>query len=271
MNEQEIIDALRKGKEAEAPLWHGRTRRSLLLQHSRIGRFALLRTFITHLVMNKYSIPGTVLGVLALSLVLNFATMHTEKAQAEELAQRAFTRAIQISPEMRAKLEASMKADMLDTLKEARAAKDLRILTAEEYAKESNFTISTSSVALGIQGETGAAPKGTVTNVKFTAARAVALDDEEAGNITFNTSIAAPGPAGITSAGMVTASATMLTPVKYLSYTNPEGGKVVLGLDKDDTPVFKIATLVGKDMVEITSGSVSGTPGVMTKFIRAEK
>lgn len=283
MNEHDILKALKSKQRADAPLFEARLRRALLGKHSGKNGFAMLPTFLTRFAMKKYSIPSAVLGVFAIALVLNFAGVTPQTASAQEVAQRAFTRAKQISPEMRAKLEAYMKSDMLETLKEARAAKDLRILTPEEYAKEAQFTISTSSNAVAFSK---ALSVGEPTNVKmvrsfnhelpeggtiggetgsFTVSAAHVKDMPVKGNVTFS----AMGTIQ-DSAGLAGDPASMPMPVKYLSYTNPQGGKVVLGLDANDTPVFKMETLTAGDVVKLEDGSI-GVQGKAVKMINIEE
>ncbi len=277
-NEHDIIAKLKNAKEAEAPSHQAALRSTLLSMHAaRRARFEPLQNFLNFISMKKYSIPVGVFAVVALAFVINFGALDASKAQAEELAHRAYARAISISPEMRAQFEAQMKADMQETLKEALAAKDLRILTPEEFKKESPFTISTTS-NVGFQAVGGGVGNAEFRNVKVIKGEGGSVQAGE-GGATFTVSTG--GPIEATSGDIVTVSASammpmsgvatagtvafnaattgpseMSQPVKYLSYTDPRGNKTVLGLDKDDTPVFKFSQLNAADIVHMQDGSI---------------
>jgi hypothetical protein len=254
MHEKDIIKVLRNVRgETDAPLHRARLRRMVLSQ-SKDTSFAPLHTLAQIISMNKYSVSvGSVLAIAALALVAAVSPLSSPKVvSAEEQVQKAFTRAIAISPEMRAKLEAHMKADMLKTLEEAKAAPDLKIMTKEEFEKDSQFTFSHGPVGGmvsvgtlgGVAGEVGDSPH----TVAFAhSAVGVRAEGEDA---IFTVSTEDPTEAGLQAPvhGSMMLAAHVeggeeMAPVTFLSYTNPEGAKVVLGLDKNDTPVFKIATL----------------------------
>lgn len=274
MNEKEIIDALKKGAEADAPLHSTHVRRALLSAHTQKG-FAPLRRLITHIVMNRYSVPTTAFGIVALALVFNFVAFDASTVSAQEVANRAFARAIKISPEMRAQLEEKMKADMLETLKEARAAADLRILTREEFEKESPFTISTTTVSLSAAGNL---PAAGIKTISIRAASVKPIAGEPV-TITHGT-LAAGEPLKVSSAGFAVSAGTTMEPgtpmptppqpVKYLSYTDSNGNKTVLGLDEHDTPVFKFAELKNMQIVPIEGDHLIEVPAEKALFFRTE-
>jgi len=88
--------------------------------------------------MQKTLIPLSTFAVVALVLVGTLGLTH-KSAEAQELVQRSMARAVRLTPEMRTQIEAKLKADMMQTLKDAYAAPDLRILTKEEYEKDRNL------------------------------------------------------------------------------------------------------------------------------------
>jgi hypothetical protein len=237
--------------------------------------------------MRTALIPVSSFAVLALVVVGTLGVTH-KSAEAQELAERAMARAVQIPVEMREKIEAQLKADMMETLKEAYAAPDLRILTREEYEKEAQFTMATGTPAtaafaavrnihtvnsdVAVSGEAGSfkvshtAPlewegaveagaepmvpgKGPVT-VAFRAARAMPIASDT--DVTFTR---AATDTEFT-AGTMVAGFDIKQPVKYLRYTDPDGRKVTLGLDESDTPVFRIEELIATDIQHMPDGSI---------------
>lgn len=293
MHEKDLINILGVARgEVDAP--HHRTllRRALLQQEQR----SALHSFVTLISMNKYYVSlGSVAAVVAIALVVAISPLNPQVVSAQEQVNRAYARAVAISPEMRAQLEGKMKADMMKTLEEAKAAPDLKIMTREEYEKDAQFTIGkgphlTTGGAIGVDtahavsikkidggelppegatftvvntdegGEAGFAAAGAQEDVVFTATAAANLEPGVAAGGTFSAgTFMAAGPV----------QGEILEPVKYLSYTNPEGGKVVLGLDKNDTPVFKMETLNAGDIKQFENGVV-GVEGKQIKMIRVE-
>ena len=262
MNEKEIAEALGKMAEADAPL-HASVVRSALMQAHAPKGFAPLRALITHFVMNKYTTPGLVLGAVMLAFVFNFTAIDPATAQAQEMAERAFARAVKLSPEMRAKIEEKMKADLMQTLEEAKAAPDLRILTKEEFEKESPFTISTTS------------PAG------FGKGVMVGMGEKPLHTVTFERKVDGPVGGAHGASIMFAAGGDVLKgdlpeppqPVKFLSYTDPKGNKTVLGLDEHDTPVFKFSTIRAENIQHLKDGSI-GIPAervMMLKELHAEE
>ncbi len=299
MNEKKIIEVLGRLKgEADAPTHRAALRRALLSEQKNMPRFAALNYLITFKTMKRYYIPLAALALVVAGAAA-FNPGDPAVAQAQEQAQRAFTRAIAISPEMRAELEGKMKADMLATLKEAMAAPDLKIMTKEEYQAQSPFSFSTGpapmldpteihtyktvSVTKGELAEDAEGANFTVINGSAMAGEAgtfnvaTAPGDMPTEDVAFTVSADAmmQGSKGITaatgvmSAGMASGSG-FSEPVKYLSYTDPRGNKTVLGLDKDDTPVFKLATLNAEDVMHFEDGGI-GIKGQAVQMMRLEE
>jgi hypothetical protein len=279
MKEKEIIKILQSVRgEVDAPAHRAHLRRAVLSQKEKgEGVFAALRPY-THIIsMNRYYFSiGTVAAVAAIAVVVAMSPISSGVASAEEQVNRAFTRAVQISPEMRAQLEGNMKADMLETLKEAKAAPDLKIMTREEYEKDGQLTFSSANgnQSITVQGMAGAGMPmaGTLEaeegaeDMMFTAS-ATAIPAGKIGGATFSSGTMVINSdiklATGTFSGTTAANSSWSAPVKYLSYTDPEGRKTVLGLDENDTPVFKLSTLnmgdakeMGKDMIEMKAHAV---------------
>ncbi len=241
MHEQDIIDVLRSARgEVDAPAHRTHLRRALLMQKR---QFAPLSRFLTIISMNRYYVSiGSVAAVVAVAMLVAVSPFSSHVVSAQEQVQRAYARAVEISPAVRAELETKMKSDMLATLAEAKAAPDLKIMTKEEFEKDGQFKFTTgkgpvggvvSSVAVRADGS-GEPGQGMGVSGTITASQ-VNLDS-------------ASGEASGSVAGFAaSAVSSSWSPVKYLSYTDPMGRKVVLGLDANDTPVFKMSTMSAED------------------------
>jgi hypothetical protein len=280
MHEKEIVTILQSARgETDAPLHRTHLRRTVL-SAPRDRSFAPLQNLITNISMNKYYLSvGTVALVAAIAVLVAVSPLSTHVVSAQEQVQRAYARAVAISPAVRAELEANMKADMLATLAEAKAAPDLKIMTKEEYEKDGQFQFRTGPGAGGVQGS--------MTSASFTVAQG---QPSEAGvdavyNVKANADFSAGQPVGVggtvmggqimldhpmgTASGTVSALAVSTwSPVKYLSYTDKSGHKVVLGLDENDTPVFKMSTLNADDVKQMGNGAVEvqGAPLHVMRF-----
>src|SRR6185369_12517058 len=139
MNDEHIEKLLASLDDVHAPKHRTALRAALMREHARIRRpyftFSALTRYIT---MQKALIPVSTFAVLTLIVVGTLGFTH-KSAEAQELVQRSMAAAARLAPEMRAEIEANIKADMMKTLEEAYKAPDLRILTAAEYEKESQF------------------------------------------------------------------------------------------------------------------------------------
>lgn len=279
MNDEQLKKILFRMGETKVKLPEHRTalRAALLRQHAQARQPYFVFSTVTKFVTMKAAwIPVSTFAVLALVFVGTVGISH-KSAEAQELVQRSMARAVKLAPEMRAQIEAQLKADMMQTLKDAYAAPDLRILTKEEYEKEAQFTIATGTVAFGVSKkgapgvedsdvmisgnhELGEAPIAIAYRV---AAHAAAGED-----VMFERHVDTAAGAQF-SAGTVVGSMASSVPVKYLRYTDPDGRKVTLGLDDTDTPVFRIEELISSDVVPGPDGTI-GIQGRVMKMINVQ-
>lgn len=272
MNEHDIKRVLERQRTDANPAAHREALLSALLSlHAKrsSSRFLALRSFIMHSpIMKSLTIP---LGAAFLMLAIFFTTGFgvSNVAEAQQLLDRSFTKAFRLSPEMREKLEAHMKTDLKATYEEAKAAKDLKIMTPEEYAKEAEFSISTTPGAGAVNAKwTRAVRVGEGTPVlpeaghKAFVIKNIANLEEGAiakGEVKmFSIATSATGTPDVATAGVAVpfTPVEFKKPVKYLSYTDPEGRKVVLGIDDNDTPVMKISTMRSGDIIRGPNGEV---------------
>jgi hypothetical protein len=290
MHDKDIIKILQHARgETDAPLHREALRRAILSKKR--GSFAPLQDFITQISMHKYYLSvGTVAAVAAIAAVVALSPISPSTVSAQEQVQRAFARATALTPEMRAEIEEKMKADMLKTLEEAKAAPDLKIMTKEEYEKDAQFTISRGP--MGTQGITEARAihlahldaakkvgvgEGTIT---FSHSAGTHIEGHEAGeSVMFAAKEMVPADLkGSSEVSKVVVGHNVMMggvhefsePVKYLSYTDPEGRKTVLGLDQNDTPVFKFTTLNASDIKRFEFGA-AGAPAAASVKIEMQK
>lgn len=197
----------------------------------------------------------TIVTVAALALSVGpYSVTQTPKAEAQEAVRKAHSRFTALTAEQRQQIEAKIRADMSETLEEARRAKDLKILSPEEFEnslaeeRKNHPTPDpaemTKPLALHykIDNQAGkpdivAAPEhGQAAQGERFFIQAEKVEDGEQPALS-------PAPFAA-------------QPVKYLQYTNPEGMKVILGLDENDTPVMKMLRITddGFSFDKIISG-----------------
>ncbi len=281
MHEKDVIDILRSARgEVDAPMHRSVLRRALLMRQQ---RFVPLQRFVSIISMNRlYVSMGSVMAMVAIAVVVAISPLTSTVVSAQEQVNRAFTRAVQISPAMRAELETKMKADMLETLKEAKAAPDLKIMTKEEYEKDSQFKFSTGPGPMGgtidaveLKHIEGGVPAEGGEDVMFTAsATAIPAGELHGGTFSVGTLVAsdvhlASGTVAVAGMSATTGPGSFSAPVKYLSYTDPKGNKTVLGLDENDTPVFKMASFNASALKQI-DGQMVGVEGKEVEMINIE-
>jgi hypothetical protein len=284
MSRKNIEETLAELSAAEVPQSARRAslRAALLSAHGN-RRDSLLIKYVSF-TMTRI-VPVSAMAALIIVLSVGMTVGNTSVAEAQELVQRSMTRAKAITPEIRERIEAQMKADMLQTLEEAYAAPDLRVMTPEEYQKESKFTISTSGPshvvgmmsmhvgdgpmpAAGVAGEFFTHKVGDGDVIGYVGTEEVSPNEEhiisvsdgsESMERSFN--VRYEGPTSVSASGSVMTAGMMVAnrsgfeaPVKYLTYTSPRGSSVALGLDASDTPVFRVEEMSGADGVQGPDG-----------------
>lgn len=241
--------------------------------HSRVLRHALLNKHGESVSRSRagfFSSPMTrfaAVGVLSLALVLACSSFipqspfSTPVASAHELLNRAATKVVSMPDVMRIEIEKRMNADLDSTLEEAKAAPDLRILTPDEFKAEQKKlqdqafkTNAPVAGALTLSAKPMAIYHMTTPDGMETAtAGEMGTFDVHAENIEISSgtiiNIKGNGATVVSSTpGMKfsIAPVQLKEPSKYLAYTNPEGQKVILGLDEDDVVVMKMISLTMK-------------------------
>lgn len=252
---------------------HAETTRALLLKsHERLVKRRHGHGF--SLPMKRLALSLSIVGVAACVLAVTLApqqVFQTPVAHAQELVNRAAARVAFLPMETREEIEKRMKSDMDQTLAEAKAAPDLRILSREEFEKEMAEERKLMEEkgkgmpsAIGISAapvEMGMVTMSAVTSTDMKEVRLFKrLGNEAEQDVTFEVATSAAV------AGFKIAPINIKEPVKYLSYTSPSGSSVVLGLDEDDVPVMKMIRL--KFDVMDQGGHVINLDGKEIRFIQ---
>lgn len=227
---------------------HAETTRALLLKsHERWTKHRHGHGF--SLPMKRFALSLSIVGVAACVLAVTLVpqqVFQTPVVHAQELVNRAAARVAFLPVETREEIEKRMKADMDQTLAEAKAAPDLRILSPEEFEKEmaeERKQMEEKGLPQAIELSTSVVGAGLVTtSAAPTDAQEIHLYKHgENGNSLDH------GFELVTDAEAVAAFSVspinIKEPVRYLAYTSPFRDSVVLGLDEDDVPVMKIIRL----------------------------
>lgn len=241
-------------------------RRALLARHGEKAVRPRLSFFL--LQPMKRFVPFAALSIAVLivavtSVIPQTSLTPTPVANAQELLNRAVTKASVMPTDMRAEIEKRMKSDMAETLKEAKAAPDLRILTPDEFEQEMHTQMqadqansmpiegSAQGFGIAVSGESG------VLSTSPTEVHLIKMDEDQIPQV----SSTATFEAAVAGTKFTIAPVEIKEPVKYLAYTNPAGQSVILGLDEDDVPVMKIMRLMvrlnGMQPATIMTGTIN--------------
>jgi hypothetical protein len=183
MNRQEIEQNLNEVKKfnLNVPNGHRQQLKAALLEYGFKHRPSVLlwtKDIFKSMQMNfkpTTFVAGALVGAMLLGgvqLLNNSATLAkynplaTKKALAQAAVKNAMFKAKQLSPEQKAKIEATMKADMNASLEEAYAAKDLTITDEEDMKKEGEAGIKVFTIADTKQAGVAAAGKITASASK---------------------------------------------------------------------------------------------------------
>jgi hypothetical protein len=206
---------------------------ALLSQHK--ARFWLTSVFLNAIYsykqMSTFKKFSPVLAALIIAITVG-ALHQFPTASAQATVNKAMMRAEKLSPEQKATIEAKIKADLNQSLEEAKAAPDLKI--------ETDNTSAFGKIT---------APFGKVK--KALTFKHKADGTEPAGEAAFGIAMSG-GP-----------DQAILGNIKTMTYTNPKGQKVTLGVDENDMVVFKMMELSEEDKQQLIERSKLITPGEM--------
>ncbi len=152
-----------------------------------------------------------------------FTNLSPAKAEAQEIVDKSLTRVIHLSEAEQKELSKMLKADLESSLQEARTAKDLEVIPENEVTRiempQVNDNTEFVGTSLGTSSDGEKLPeqdgKTPVTGVSSHAVDLRLMDGKFL------------APKGVT----------------VLRYTDIEGRKVHLGIDREDKPVFKMMML----------------------------
>jgi hypothetical protein len=188
-----------------------------------------------------------VVSVVLLGMSLFYpAFINTPQAQAKDLVDRVIFKVADLSPEERKAIEQKIQDDLMESLKEAKAAKDLRIVPESEIER----------IALPENGGKDLPAHG--MRVFKLRHEDIAQDGKEPSH----------DEVKITE-GAVPGRPVVPTSVKtVLEYTDTQGRKTTLGLDEHEKPVMKMIKLEAGKMPD---GKGFGTEPVRFEFFKKEE
>lgn len=214
----------------KAPAYKAALRAALIERAQSLGRrragFGMdgLRMFIEMSYMKRVIGAGgfalLVLGLFVATSIVDPANV--AEAEGRKILDRVLVKASDLSPEQRAIVESKMKADLEQSLREAKEATDLRYISHEEFS-----FATTGERSIG----------------KFFVVKHKEQGGENADQV-WKTRQGEMGP-------------ELPGGVRLLRYTDPEGREVTLGVDQDDMPVMKVVRMTG-DMIK--EGEIDGFP-----------
>jgi hypothetical protein len=212
-----------------------------LTHHKRILKEALITSFepkkqlsIMHLfakggeywTMQRRLITFSFGAIAVLGIFLSLAFIKnpfkSSYVQAQEVMDKVIFTLKDLTPEQRKEIETKIKADLESSLEETKAAKDLRVISAEEFMKME---------------------KKTSTDVKGKKGFFFAVKEDEEGNNALQKKVR-----------QIKENPLSPKDLTLLRYTDTKGRDVTLGIDKNNIPVMKlmkIENLDSKDMMDI--------------------
>jgi hypothetical protein len=233
------------------------------------------------------------IAILALSIT-TYNYGHSPRAEAEQLANQGITFVHTIGAGKMGEIQSQLGGDPIQELETAKAAKDLTILTPDEFKTESAKHRGMSMSSLGKDGPqygsvgisangplpttppdggevnystggaigSGAGEMGTVSRGTAMIVNGTAPDGSQPDKVTeFHSSATAMSADG--SGSPATPPPAMPTPSKYLRYTDSTGHVVVLGLDDKGVPINKTVFMTDDD---IQNMQVNGPKNLQTKL-----
>jgi|GEM_PF-3169490 len=224
----------------------------------------------------------TVAMVLALSIV-TFNYTHSPRAEAEQLVTMGLDAVQTFSSGQMGQIQAQLGDDPAKALEEAQAAKDLTVLTDEQYKAEfaNHPGVATSSLgkdgaqysSVGISVNGGGLPVGdptNTTNQRFSTTGegvdkgstsistrteiGVSTGNEPLRTFQTNNDSEPSGP------DHSAAPVQIPLPSKYLRYTNSTGHVVVLGLNDKGVPIMKTVFMTDDEVHNLQQNSPKPSP-----------
>lgn len=205
------------------------------------GEYIMHHKFLTF-GMTGFAVVAIAIGIFIAS-GSSFSPVKPAQVQAQELIDKSFARIIKLSPEEQKELEQKLKADLENSLEEARNAKDLEIVPESEIERVEMPKIEEGKPMVGVKAtfKTEGKDEPSLEKINENGERVFIKTGEEGG--TQDTLDKVPAAVAAKPATRVHFDGGKIPAPKdvtVLRYTNAEGGKVFLGIDKEDKPVFKM-------------------------------
>ncbi|HSW87784.1 MAG TPA: hypothetical protein VLG12_01335 [Candidatus Saccharimonadales bacterium] len=197
-------------KQIDMPRHRTELRRTLLTspywERKQIQKFLFWKGG-EEIVRNKFVTAGAVLGVTVVILAASFVFLpkNAKMAYAEEVAQKSYQAVSSLNPDDKEALKQKVHMDPTQLLQEAKSARDLKSLTYDEFVRQ----YPQIKMSFSTNDPVATDPNSTPPEISGTP------DAMDMHNLTF------------------------------LAFTDTDGRSVVLGIDKNNLPVFAFSQ--GKD------------------------
>ena len=225
------------------------------------SKFSKIWSNLNLIFMKNKQITGLVSFSAVMIVVLSILTYTAPYASAERLVNQSITAVRQAPAQQLAKMQQILGSDPLQSLIEAKKAKDLKEITKKEFDVMFNpknvagvagtaTMVSAHAIAIPIKD----VKNDTITDVT-SSATIIPINSAVTSDLPKMETITGSGVLNLES-DLVKNLPTSMQPVdnninKYLSYTDTNGRRVCLGIDKEGIPVFKQIVLSKDDVQDL--------------------
>jgi len=219
-----------------------------LPKHKQLLREALMKNYVLsdNLIINfiekikdmtenkKILAPAGIFGLIIMVVLGAFVfgkTTNPKLIQAKEMINKSAVKVQTMSVEEKETAETFFNDSFEESLKEAKSAKDLEIVTGEEFEKIKSSLIPAFNSMPSKENN----PTIKTGSIKVTSGEEVSLSENKSDEKTANVTVAS-----LTRVDVNGQSINLKTIFKY---TNSQGKKVILGINDQDIPIFKTIML----------------------------
>lgn len=204
------------------------------LMKNYVSKEKLLIKFIKDMTDKKILAPIGIFSLVTMIILGVFIfgkTTNPKLIQAKDMINKSALKVQTMSVKEKETAEEFFNDNLEESLKEAKLAKDLQIVEGEEFEKIKSSLIPAFNSMPSKEGDTNVK----TGSVKVTSGGEVSLSENNNNKETANISV--------TSLTRVDVNGQSVNLKTIFKYTNPQGKKVILGINDQDIPIFKTITL----------------------------
>lgn len=194
----------------------------------------LLIKFIKDMTDKKILAPVGIFGLIIMVVLGAFVfskTTNPKSIQAKEMINKSAIKVQTMNVEEKENAEKFFNDNLEESLKEAKSAKDLEMVTGEEFEKIKSSLIPAFNSMPSKEGDNSIK----TGSVKVTSGGEISLSENNSDEKTANIAV--------TSLTRVDVNGQSINLKTIFKYTNPQGKKVILGINDQDIPIFKTIIL----------------------------